>query len=64
MKAEAELNGQAPSDEVFKSAAEAASQEADPGSDLRGSADYKRAMIRTMTLRALNKAAERAGVAV
>ncbi len=64
VKAEAELNGQAPSLEVFKSAAEAASQESDPGSDLRGSADYKRAMIRTMTLRALNKAAERAGVAV
>ncbi len=63
-RAEAALNGQTPSAAVFKAAAEAASQEADPGTDLRGSADYKRAMIRTMTVRALNKAAERAGVTI
>jgi aerobic carbon-monoxide dehydrogenase medium subunit len=63
-KAEAVLTGQPPSALLFKEAAEAASAEADPGSDLRGSADYKRAMIRTMTTRALRLAAERAGVAV
>jgi aerobic carbon-monoxide dehydrogenase medium subunit len=58
--AERTLVGEAPSDELIRSAAEAASQEADPSNDLRGSADYKRAMIRTMTRRALNKAIERA----
>ena len=51
-RAEAALTGQTPSESLFKEAAAAAAQEADPGSDLRGSADYKRAMIRTMTLRA------------
>jgi len=61
-KAEATLTGQTPSNALFKDAAAAASQEADPGSDLRGSSDYKRAMIRTMTFRALKQAAERAGV--
>ncbi len=61
-KAEATLTGQAPSVDLFKVAAGSAAQEADPGSDLRGSADYKRAMIRTMTFRALMQAAERAGV--
>jgi aerobic carbon-monoxide dehydrogenase medium subunit len=58
--AEAALVGQTPSEDVIRAAAEAASQEADPSSDLRGSADYKRAMIRTMTIRALNRAVERA----
>ncbi|MGA7672230.1 MAG: xanthine dehydrogenase family protein subunit M, partial [Nitrolancea sp.] len=60
--AEAALTGQTPSTSVFKEAAAAAAAEADPGSDLRGSADYKRAMIRTMTFRALKQAAARAGV--
>jgi aerobic carbon-monoxide dehydrogenase medium subunit len=58
--AEQTLVGDTLSDELVRSAAEAASQEADPSSDLRGSADYKRAMIRTMTRRALNNAIERA----
>ena len=62
--AEVALVGQMPSTAVFKQAAAAAAAEADPGSDLRGSADYKRAMIRTMTLRALTLAAERAGIEV
>lgn len=58
--AEGTLIGEAPSDDLIRAAAEAASQEADPSSDLRGSADYKRSMIRTMTRRALNAAIERA----
>jgi aerobic carbon-monoxide dehydrogenase medium subunit len=60
VNAEETLVGQSPSDELFRAAADAASQEADPSSDLRGTADYKRAMIRTMTRRALNKALDRA----
>lgn len=63
-RAEATLTGQSPSTELFKEAASAASREAEPGSDLRGSADYKRAMIRTVTFRALKLAAERAGVEI
>jgi aerobic carbon-monoxide dehydrogenase medium subunit len=58
--AESTLVGETPSDELIRAAAQAASEEADPSSDLRGSADYKRAMIRTMTRRALTKAVERA----
>ncbi len=41
-------------------AARLAAEDADPGSDLRGSAEYKRAMVRELTKRALRKAAERA----
>ncbi len=58
--AEKTLGGQQPSDELIREASSVASQEADPSSDLRGSADYKRAMIRTMTRRALAKALDRA----
>jgi aerobic carbon-monoxide dehydrogenase medium subunit len=58
--AESVLSGATPSEELFKEAAEAASNEADPSSDLRGSAHYKRSMIRTMTRRALASAIERA----
>lgn len=57
---EAALLGKSPTDDVIRAAAETSSQEADPSSDLRGDADYKRAMIRTMTRRALSKALERA----
>jgi carbon-monoxide dehydrogenase medium subunit len=62
--AEAALIGQTPSAAVFKDAAAAAATEADPSGDLRGSADYKRAMIRTMTTRALHLAAQRAGIQI
>ncbi|MCC6935282.1 MAG: xanthine dehydrogenase family protein subunit M [Thermomicrobiales bacterium] len=59
-RAEAALVGQAASDEAFKRAADLAAEDADPTADLRGDADYKRAMARTMTLRALRIAAQRA----
>ncbi len=61
--AERALLGQAPSDELFRAAAELAAQAADPTSDLRGPAEYKRAVARTMTLRALQKALSRARAA-
>lgn len=60
-RAEEALVGQAASDEAFKRAADLAAEDADPTGDLRGDADYKRAMARTMTLRALRIAAQRAG---
>lgn len=59
-RAEEALVGQAASDEAFKRAADLAAEDADPTADLRGDADYKRAMARTMTLRALRIAAQRA----
>lgn len=59
-RAEEALVGQAASDEAFKRAADLAAEDADPTGDLRGDADYKRAMARTMTLRALRIAAQRA----
>jgi len=59
-RAEEALVGQAASDEAFKRAADLAAEDADPTGDLRGEADYKRAMARTMTLRALRIAAQRA----
>ncbi len=58
--AERALLGQQPSEELFRHAAELAAQATDPVSDLRGPADYKRAVARTMTLRALRRALERA----
>lgn len=59
-QAEGALVGQRPSDEAFQTAAELAAGEADPVSDGRGPADYKRAMVRTLTIRALRRALERA----
>lgn len=58
--AERLLIGEQPSDELFRQAAELAAQATNPVSDLRGPADYKRAVARTMTLRALRRALERA----
>lgn len=58
--AERVLIGQTPSEELFRQAAELAAQATDPVSDLRGPAEYKRAVARTMTLRALRRALERA----
>lgn len=57
------LLGQEPSEELFRHVAELAAQATDPVSDLRGPADYKRAVARTMTLRALRRALERARAA-
>lgn len=54
--AENALNGQAPSDEAFRAAAEAAAQSADPASDYHASADYRRDLIRSLTRRALAEA--------
>ncbi len=62
--AEKILIGQKPSKELIEDAAKAAAAMSNPTSDLRGSAEYKREMARVFTRRALNKALERAGVAV
>jgi carbon-monoxide dehydrogenase medium subunit len=58
--AEAALLGQPLTDAVIRAAAELVAAAAEPESDLRGSADYKRAMTRTVTIRALRQAAAQA----
>jgi carbon-monoxide dehydrogenase medium subunit len=58
--AETFLSGQMPTEDNLRGAAERAAAASEPVSDLRGPAEYKRAIVRTLTLRALRKAVERA----
>lgn len=55
-EAEALLVGQAPSDELFAAAAEAAAAASEPRSDVRGSAEWKRNVVRVYTRRGLEAA--------
>jgi carbon-monoxide dehydrogenase medium subunit len=59
-RAEAALVGAHPDLEAFKAVAALAAEMADPFSDLRGPAEYKRDMVRVLTLRALGRALDRA----
>lgn len=59
-KAEQALLGTAMDDAAIKAAASAAAAVAEPTTDYRGSEDYKRALVKTLTSRALHKALERA----
>src|SRR5439155_1062114 len=54
------LEGVEPGPEVFAAAAEVASRECDPHSDLHASAEYRRRLVRVLTARALARAVERA----
>jgi carbon-monoxide dehydrogenase medium subunit len=47
-------------EEVLREAGRLAAEAAEPSSDLRGPAEYKRAMVRTLTIRALRTAVQRA----
>jgi carbon-monoxide dehydrogenase medium subunit len=58
--AEAALIGKKLSDDEIRQSASLAAQEAQPTSDLRGTAEYKREMVRTLAARALRRAVERA----
>jgi carbon-monoxide dehydrogenase medium subunit len=58
--AEDALTGNFPDENVLKQVAGIAVESVEPNSDLRGSADYKRAVGRTVTFRALTRAVERA----
>ena len=58
--AEAALSGAELNDDTIKTAAELAAEAAQPRSDERGSADYKRSVVRVFTERGLRKAAETA----
>jgi carbon-monoxide dehydrogenase medium subunit len=58
--AEAALVGRTPTEAVLREAAELAAAATDPADDNRGPADYKRAVTRTLTIRALQTALDRA----
>lgn len=55
-EAEQAMKGQAITEELLDKAADLAAAESKPISDLRGSAEYRREMIRVLTKRALRKA--------
>lgn len=59
-EAEAFLVGKTLTDETLHEASKLAGQAAEPAGDLRGPVEYKRAIVRTLTLRALRLAAQRA----
>ena len=56
----AQLVGQPAEEDAFRGAAEAAVQEAEPISDVRGSADFRRELVGVLTRRALTAALHRA----
>jgi aerobic carbon-monoxide dehydrogenase medium subunit len=58
LDAEQSLVGQTPGDAVFAEAADLAARAADPKDDVRGSAEYKRQVVRVFTQRGLTKALE------
>ena len=57
---EAFLKGKAIDDAAIKQASEIAASESQPFDDIRGSAEYKRDVVRVLTARALKRALERA----
>jgi len=59
-RAAAELAGKPPGPEIFDAAGRLAAEESQPISDLRGSEDYRRHLVRVLTERALTIAADRA----
>lgn len=59
-RSEDALKGHKLTDELIKQAAIMAAQDCDPNPDLRGSIEYKRSIVKTLTERAIRKAAERA----
>jgi len=59
-EAEAALSGKKMSPKNIEAACEAAMSAADPQSDMRGSAEYKRALVRVLLKRAIEIAARRA----
>jgi len=59
-EAEAELRGKPLTEKTLKAAAEAARAAAEPQSDMRGSAEYKRILVAALVKRAIGIAARRA----
>jgi carbon-monoxide dehydrogenase medium subunit len=63
-KASTSLAGNRPGGKLIEEVAEAAAGEARPISDLRGSAEYRRELVRVLTVRSLKAAFERAGAEI
>jgi carbon-monoxide dehydrogenase medium subunit len=59
-RAEKALQGKPADENNIQEAARLAAEEAEPTADLRGSVDYKRALVRVLTARALRQAVARA----
>ena len=59
-RSEDALRGQLPDDAAIARAAGLAAEDSQPSEDLRGSEEYKRNMVRVLTVRALHKTLERA----
>ncbi len=60
-RAEDFLQGKRPDEGAIMQVARLAAEESQPTSDFRGPAEYKRDLVRVLTVRALRKAIERAG---
>jgi carbon-monoxide dehydrogenase medium subunit len=60
-KAEDFIRGKKPDAAAIAQAAQLASDEAEPSTDLRGPAEYKKGLVKELTRRALSRALERAG---
>ncbi|HLF28256.1 MAG TPA: xanthine dehydrogenase family protein subunit M [Anaerolineae bacterium] len=58
--AEAALHGKAPDDTNIRQAAQLAADASEPTGDQRGSEEYKRSLVKTLTVRALRQAVARA----
>jgi carbon-monoxide dehydrogenase medium subunit len=59
-QAEEVIRGKKMEPEAIRRAAQLAAEESQPSPDLRGSAEYKRDLVRVLTIRALNRALEQA----
>jgi carbon-monoxide dehydrogenase medium subunit len=59
-QAESALVGQLPSDDLFAEAGDLAAAAAEPRTDVRGTADFKRSVVRTYVRRGLSQAATQA----
>jgi carbon-monoxide dehydrogenase medium subunit len=59
-RAEGALRGRVPDEAAIAAAAETAASEAQPATDLRGPAEYKKDVVRVLAARALRRAAARA----
>jgi carbon-monoxide dehydrogenase medium subunit len=60
VQAESALTGQVPGDELFAEAGELAAAAADPRTDVRGTAEFKRSVVSTFVRRGLSEAATQA----
>ncbi len=58
-RSEEALMGNKLTEEVITAAAQAASEDCNPSTDLRGSEEYKRSMVRVLVKRMINKATDR-----